>query len=132
MVQPIVNMLRRIALSLWNRTRSAAKLRKTTPPAREPVLGAYAFESALGLEAMQAILGRDGGRSWRLGDSAWIGDYLSTPIAPRGSLRLYEENGHFIIEMRRMAITDEMRTLIENEILPLLGAHNVRRDIGFD
>jgi hypothetical protein len=34
--------------------------------------------------------------------------------------------------MRRMPITDEMRAMIERRILPLLGARNVRRDMGFD
>jgi hypothetical protein len=132
MVQPAMNIFRRIAISLWNGTRSATKRRKTTPPAREPVLDAYAFESDLSLETMRDVLNRQSGRSWRLGDSGWVGDYLSTPIAPHGSLRLYEENGHFIVEMRRMAITDEMRAMIEQDILPLLGARNVRRDAGFD
>jgi hypothetical protein len=96
------------------------------------VLDAYAFEAELGLDAMRQILDAGSGRSWRLGDSGWVGDYLSTPMGGGGSLRLYEENGRFVLEMRRMPITDEMRAMIERRILPLLGARNVRRDMGFD
>jgi hypothetical protein len=95
---------------------------------------AYAFVSRLSIEAMRERLNERTAWHWRVGDSAWLGDYLSARPEPKkdGSLRLYRENGYYVLEMRRGACNSSMHATVLNQLLPLLEAREIKPNSGFD
>ncbi|HEY4030040.1 MAG TPA: hypothetical protein VGM25_06825 [Caulobacteraceae bacterium] len=69
---------------------------------------------------------------WWDGDSAYF-DYLGCRIGPDARmLRLYPEDGRFVLQVRRGPMDDDVRRLIVETLLPLLDAAEVTLVEGFD
>jgi hypothetical protein len=78
--------------------------------------------------------------TWKLGDSAWLGDYdAAKPLPHDGVIRIYEEDGRFVLVIlyhseRTDALADYQRlhAMLVDEFLPAIGATDVRPHPGLD
>lgn len=95
---------------------------------------AYAFKSPLTPEKMLDTLNAVTPWKWVFGDSEWYGEYLATrPYQGYSKFRIFTEKDTYVFDIfysfddhGAEDLWDSQHSLIQNEILPSLGARDVR------
>lgn len=100
---------------------------------------AYSFESDRDLDGLQAALGAREEISWRGGDSEDWGEYWVGRLRDGSSkIRIFVDRGRFVLDISHvpeLAGTmpfDEIRELVEHDLLPAIGARDIRPHPGWE
>jgi hypothetical protein len=105
-----------------------------------PSANAYSFLSDLSLDEMYAVLNERSGLEWLGGDNDFWGEYYYTLVDEGGAkLRLFvDEEKRFVIHLSTLEAAadmmsyEELQAIVEEKVLPLLGARDVRPHSGWE
>jgi hypothetical protein len=109
-----------------------------TPRIPSPT-SAYSFESDHGLDDFEEILSKRSDLTWRGGDNDHWGVYWAAFLPDDTSeLRIFIDRGRFVIDIQHIPQIPESMPfsqivdLVQTQILPALGARDVRPHPGWE
>lgn len=108
-----------VAADIWEQSRSAQDRSSACRASHSPE--AYLFRSPMSPVAMLSALNANSPASWRLNDSDTGGEYLSTWIAGRSRLRIFDQgNGTYLLDILHW--NNEVEVFIMDVVFPTIQA----------